>query len=100
MQNLILEGDLYRLGTPNDNEFSFLVASKDKSRAELLCYRRHGGPGKEVYRVRVKGLSENKNYYIPELNITVSGKTLSCVGIPVAFSYGDFMTAKYHFTEK
>ena len=99
MRKLIFEGDLYRLNTPNDNEFSFLVVAKDKSHAELLCYRRHCGPGKEVYRVRVKGLSENKNYYIPELNATISGKTLSCVGIPVAFPYGDYMTAKYHFVE-
>lgn len=100
MQNLILEGDLYRLNTPNDNEFSFLVVSKDKSNAELLCYRRNGGPGKEIYRVRVKGLSDEKNYYVPELNATLSGRTLSCVGIPVAFKYGDYMTAKYHFVEK
>lgn len=101
MEELVLEGDLYRLDDPfNSNFFSFAIVSKDKSSAHLTCYRSIYHCNPHVHRVIMQGLDENKEYYIPELNIIVHGSTLMSVGIPVKFPDSDFMTLTYTFEEK
>ena len=101
MEDLVLNGDLYRLDNPfESNFFSFAIVSKDKSAAHLTCYRSilHCDP--ETHRVIMQGLDEKKEYYVPELNIIVHGSTLMNVGIPVKFRANDFVTVTYTFEEK
>ena len=101
MERLALEGDLYRLENPFEtNYFSFMIASKDKSQGYLTCYRSLHHRNPVVHRVKVLGLSENKEYYIPELNLILHGSTLANVGIVVNFPDGDFHTKTFHFEEK
>ena len=48
----------------------------------------------------MQGLDENKQYYIPELNLILHGSVLMSVGIVVNFGKGDFETKVYHLEEK
>ena len=100
-EELVLLGDLYRLENPMEgNYFAFMLVSKDKTRAELTCYRRMGRPNAQLKRITPKGLSPEKKYFVPELGIILSGSTLMNVGLLPEFERGDFKTLKYHFEEK
>ena len=101
MENLVLEGDLYRLDNPfESNFFAFAIVAKDKSSAHLTCYRSLNHCTPHVHRVIMQGLDKNKEYYIPELNIIIHGSTLMNVGIPVNFAKSDFATKAFTFEEK
>ena len=102
MEELILEGDLYRSDNPfESNYFGFLLVSKDKTKAELTIYRRLGGVTfmTPVKRFRVPGLDKSKKYFVSELGITLGGDTLANVGLAPTFPDGDFHTMKFHFKE-
>ncbi|MBQ8381330.1 MAG: alpha-galactosidase [Clostridia bacterium] len=101
MEDLVLDGDLYRIEDPTKtNFFSFAIVSPDKSRAHLTCYRSKGQPNPEPHIVKMAGLDENKLYFIPELNLMLHGSTLMNVGFAVNFNKGDFMTRTFNFEEK
>ncbi len=101
MENLVLEGDLYRIDNPFDsNYFAFAIVSKDKSEAHLTCYRTLCICNAETHRVKMQGLDPNKQYYIPEKQMILHGSTLMNVGMPINFPKGDYMTVTYHFEEK
>ncbi|MBQ9086015.1 MAG: alpha-galactosidase [Clostridia bacterium] len=98
-QDLILEGDLYRLDNPmTSNYFSFLVVAKDQSRAILTTYRRQLQAGGEPKRIRLLGLDPQKNYRVRELDLVASGSTLMNVGLVTRFPspLGDYQTLKFH----
>ncbi len=96
-QDLILQGDLYRIDNPMEsNFFSEAVVSKDKNTAILLCYRRMGSVNNDVKRVRMAGLDPAKRYYVRELDKELSGAVLMQIGLVPRFARGDFMTVKYH----
>ena len=101
MERLVLEGDLYRLENPfTSNYFSFMIVSKDKSQAHLTCYRSLNHCNPAPHRVIMQGLDENKQYYIPELNLILHGSVLMSVGVPINFGKCDFDTNVLHFEEK
>ncbi len=98
LEDLILDGDVYRLANPFEgNFFSMVTVSRDKKNAVLTAYRRMGSINNEIKRIRVVGLDPLLQYTIPELGITVSGATLSNVGLIPKFTSGDFRTIRYHF---
>ena len=101
MERLVLDGDLYRLANPyTSNYFAFMIVSKDKSQAHLTCYRSLNHCNPAPYRVIMQGLDENKQYYIPELNLILHGSVLMSVGVPLNFDKCDFSTKVLHFEEK
>lgn len=101
MEKLILCGDLYRIDNPMEsNYFSEAIVSKDKKQALLVCYRSLCHLSDHVYRIRMRGLDPNKKYYVPELEMILSGSTLMSVGIAPSFKREDFTTVIYHFEEK
>ncbi len=101
MENLVLEGDLYRINSRFDsNYFAVAIVSKDKSEAHLTCYRALYHCNDEVFRVKMQGLDPNKKYYIPELQLIAYGSTLMNVGIAVNLERKDFITKAFHFEEK
>ena len=82
VQDLILGGDLYRISDPFASEyFCELVVSKDKSKAYVVGERVRGRAYDTPRRVRLKGLNENKQYHITQLNVTASGKALKQAGV-------------------
>ena len=100
MEELILNGDLYRTENPMEsNYFGFMVVSKDKTEAVLTAYRRMGSVNNEVKILKVAGLDADKIYYVSGLDLILKGSTLMNVGIVPKFATGDFMTVKYWFRE-
>ena len=96
MEDLVLHGDLYRLNNPFEEDlFAEMLVSKDKTRAHITLMNALHIPNGRALRIYPKGLQEDANYYIPELNITKSGATLMGVGILVGTPWGDFQTVTY-----
>ena len=99
-EDLILNGDLYRLENPMESRyFAEAVVAKDKSKAIMVVYRGLDKPGCTPKRIRMQGLAEEKQYYIPELSCSIYGSTLMQVGIPLRLPHADFLSVKYHFEE-
>ena len=101
MQDLVLNGDLYRLDNPfNSNYFTFNIVSKDKKRAVCTEYRRHGGANMKIHRVYFRGLDESKTYRIAETGQILSGSVLVNFGI-IGFGpgKGDYLAKVYHIEE-
>ncbi len=101
MEDLVLNGDLYRIDDPNkSNYFSFNIVSKDKKKAVLTCYRRLCGANVMYKIVKVKGLDPNKKYFVRELNLTLTGDVLINKGIATNFaSQQDFQGIVFHIDE-
>ncbi len=101
MQDLVLEGDLYRLNNPNEeNLFAEMLVAKDKTKAVFTAMRPLKIANGFPIRVYPKGLNEDSRYEIKELNLTLSGSTIMNVGLLVDFPFGDFQTVVYHIEKK
>ena len=101
MEQLVLEGDLYRIDDPyTSNFFSVAIVAKDRSQAHLTCYRALHHRNYHVHRVVMQGLDRAKQYYVPELGQIIHGSVLCSIGIPVRFGNADFESKVYHFEEK
>ncbi len=100
MQDIILEGDLYRIENPFEgNYFSEIVVTKDKTRAAFCVYRRNSQANEYTKRIRLAGLDKDKMYHIDKLGITVSGASLMNVGIAPNLKVADFISEMYLLTE-
>ncbi|MBR6365073.1 MAG: alpha-galactosidase [Lachnospiraceae bacterium] len=92
--DLVREGDYYRLASYAENHFAdaYMVVSKDKSRALLtmvaVTYRINHRP----FLVRLQGLDPNANYFIPEMERHFTGDALINAGIfiPNPWAGGDY----------
>lgn len=98
IEDLVLNGDLYRLHNPlEENFFAEMIVSKDKEKACLTAMRPINVPNAAFIRVYPRGLSPEATYRVEELGLTRSGSTLMQCGIFVGFAYCDFASAVYHF---
>ena len=79
--------------------FAVAIVAKDKSKAIMVAYRGLDKPGCTPKGIRMQGLAEDKQYYIPELQCTIAGITLMQVGMPLRLIHADFQSIKYHFEE-
>ena len=96
IQNLVLDGDLYRLSSPFDtNYFCQMIVSKDKKNAYVAIECIHAVPVHAQRCVRLTGLAEEKTYYIEELGVKASGKALSGRGIPLPRE-GEYASCVWH----
>jgi alpha-galactosidase len=96
MEDLVLNGDLYRLNNPlEENLFAEMLVAKDKTEAHITVMRPLCRPNSECIRVYPKGLDENAVYNVAEANITKTGATLMNVGLIVGFPSGDFQTRTF-----
>lgn len=97
MEDLILDGDLYRLeNTLDGNWFAEMVVAKDKSAAVLTAMRTLVIANAESKRFYPVGLCEDALYHIPELELTLHGSTIMNVGLKLNFERCDFATATVH----
>ncbi|MBR2499389.1 MAG: alpha-galactosidase, partial [Clostridia bacterium] len=100
-ERLILDGDLYRLNNPlEENLFAVMVVSKDKRVAKLTAMRPISIPNGVETRIYAQGLDENANYHIKELDLTLSGRNLINFGLLVKFKNNDFATIDYTFEKR
>lgn len=82
IQNLILQGDLYRLSSPLEtNYFCEMVVSKDKSKAYFVGECIHACPINYKRHIYFYGLKKQALYKIEELNVTMSGEALVNAGL-------------------
>ena len=96
MEDLVLNGDLYRLNNPlEENLFAEMLVAKDKSEAHITIMRPLCRPNGECIRIYPKGLEENTIYSIAEANVTKTGATLMNVGLIIDFPLGDFQTRTF-----
>lgn len=99
IDNLILNGDLYRLSSPlESNYFCVLVVSKDKSEAYVVGERGLCVPywsDKFYPRIRLRGLDENAFYEIEELKTVLNGSAIQSAGLSLPKT-GDFGSWVWH----
>lgn len=89
--NLIAEGDYYRLVSARETGHqadSFMVVSKDKTKALLFYVQVLAKANAKSRFLRLQGLDANKSYQVNGQIYT--GETLMCAGIKIAPQYGDF----------
>lgn len=73
-RDIIMDGDLYRLGSPYDErgEFGILYVSQDKARAVLFIYRTSYDNRYTNAQIHLAGLDAGRSYRITELNVEKS----------------------------
>ena len=99
IQDLVLEGDLYRLSSPfTSNFFCEMLVSKDKSKAYAAMERIKASPNEIAAPVFLTGLDKEKTYFIEELGVTASGGVLASRGVLLPRG-GDYEAWVWHITE-
>lgn len=72
----ILDGDLYRLVSPYDNNhMSVMHVAKDKNKAVLYTYDIHPRFGEKLLPVKLQGLIPDKMYKVEEINLMPETKS-------------------------
>lgn len=98
-EDLILNGDLYRLTEFADEEiFAQMVVAKDKSKAKVVVMTYHPIGNDKLRRVKLVGLDPNCMYKVEETDFVVSGSELTYRGIVVPKCSGDYNTYVLHLT--
>ena len=99
IENLVLEGDLYRLLNPFEGDlFAEMIVSKDKRTAYLVGMTMRAVPGNFNRRIRLKGLDENRAYHVRELGLTLHGSTLMHAGLLIPKQY-EYESWTWHIEE-
>ena len=90
-EDLNLDGDLYRLISPETDKFcAYIKVSKDKKKAQLTFLEINATGTIETMVLRLKGLDPNKAYKNAQTGEVLYGATLMNVGIRV----GDLFSKK------
>lgn len=98
-EDLVLEGDLYRICGPvgDSNHFAFCLVSKDKTKAKLTAMQLQENFNEPQIRLYPCGLAEDIFYEVPEVGRTMTGAGWMRFGIQHEFPAGDYETAVFHF---
>lgn len=101
-EDLVLEGDLYRLCAPvgDSNYFAVCLVSKDKKKARLTAMKLQENFNEPGQRLNPRGLDPDVQYEVPELGRTMTGSSWMNFGIAPAFPAGDYETLVFHFHAK
>lgn len=96
-QDLILNGDLYRLNSPfNENLFAEQIVSKNAKNSIIVVFKPISVHNEDTVRVYPQGLMSDKKYFIKELGIERSGGVIMAIGLPVNLKKQDFESFVYH----
>ena len=99
IQDLILQGDLYRLLSPFEgNYFSQMVVSKDKTRAVFILMKLFAKGNDNYPFIKLKGLDKDKYYSIKDVG-TFKGDVLMKAGLPFPKNMKDFETKCFTIEE-
>ncbi|MBE6980755.1 MAG: alpha-galactosidase [Ruminococcaceae bacterium] len=101
-EDLVLEGDLYRLEAPvgGSNYFAVCLVSKDKTKGKLTVMRLQENFNEPERKLFPRGLDPQVRYYVPELDRTMAGNSWMHFGICPKFPDGDYETQVYHFRKE
>ncbi|MCQ2399106.1 MAG: alpha-galactosidase [Clostridia bacterium] len=99
MQDVILNGDLYRSVSPfeGNGHMCETVVSKDKTKAHFFIFKRIFYPDTHKLKFYPNGLNPDFNYMIKETGEIRSGRTLMNLGITLKEDRRDFVTVTYNF---
>ncbi|MDE6356985.1 MAG: GH36 C-terminal domain-containing protein, partial [Eubacteriales bacterium] len=88
--DLIREGDYYRLVSYSENKFydSYMIVSKDKKKALVFYIQVLARPSFRSIKLKLKGLDKNMKYKIQGKDYT--GDILMNCGILIPSEQGDF----------
>ena len=92
--DLVREGDYYRLESYAENHFmdAYMVVSKDRSKAMLTMVAVSYRINHRAYKIRLQGLDANARYYIPAMDCHLTGDALLNAGffVPSPWAGGDY----------
>lgn len=92
IHDLILQGDLYRLSSPfEENYFSQMVVSKDKTRAVFILMKILAKGNDPYPFVKLRGLDKDKYYFIADMG-SFKGDILMNIGLRFPKNMKDFET--------
>lgn len=98
MEDLVLNGDFYRLNSPFDeNLFAVQIVSKDKARSHITTMRTLVLANSPVNKIYPKGLDEKTLYCVKELGKNLLGSTIMNCGLLCKYDYktADFATLTF-----
>ena len=88
IERLILEGDLYRLSTPEKGRYcAYMNVSKDKKKAMLSFFMFNPAPNVNNLLLKLNGLDENQFYKNSHTDEILSGKALMNAGLRLGELY-------------
>jgi alpha-galactosidase len=91
IRHIVQFGDMYRLLSPFEgNETAWIFVSEDKSEAFVTFFRVLAQPNGPLFRLRLDGLDENKDYSIVGTDLVIGGDLLMNAGLSVPNVSGDF----------
>ena len=97
--DLIREGDYYRLASVSDNGYydSWMIVEKDKSRALMFYVQVTARANAKSRFVRLAGLDPKKRYIVG--GKTYAGSTLMRAGVRIPSEFGDFKSRLIEIAE-
>ncbi len=97
IEQLVLDGDLYRLNSPfEENLFAEQIVSKEKDFAMITVFKPISVHNEDTIRVYPKGLLADATYHVEELDIMRKGDTLMGIGLLVSLPKQDFQSTVFH----
>jgi len=98
MRKLIQFGNFYRLSNPFDgNEASWMIIDEKKDEFLLYHFKILGMPNAKNKRLKLKGISTDKNYKLEGTDEIYGGDELTFEGITIPYRHGDFQSVLMHF---
>jgi alpha-galactosidase len=98
LRKLIQYGDFYRLLSPFEvNETAWMTVSEDQREAFVSYYKILAEANVFTGSFKLKGLNPDFDYYIKEIDKTVSGSQLLYSGLPIGeLKQEDFSSKSWH----
>lgn len=101
IEKLFLDGTFYRLRNPYDsNTCSWQLVSKDATHSIVFFANLLMQPNYCGEYLQLKGLDEDKKYYVKHLGVTLSGRVLKYAGLPIEEKPMDFSSMLFELEEK
>ncbi len=98
LRKLIQFGNFYRLLSPFDgNEAAWMIIDEEKNEFLLYHFKILGTPNSKSTRLRLKGISTEKNYKLEGTDEIYGGDELTFEGITIPHTLGDFKSVLMHF---
>jgi alpha-galactosidase len=99
--DLVREGDYYRIASFNDNHFydCFEVVTKDKKEALVTYVQVLTRASYPMPVIKLQGLDPDKKYRIENTDIVLPGDVMMNMGLPLRPERGDFQARLYHLIE-
>ncbi len=101
-QDLIREGDYYRLASFSENHYydSYMSVAKDQSEAIVTFVQARGIPNRRSRKIKLQGLDAGAIYVLEENGQEYSGEILMKGGFLVGGLWGDAVSRLFHFVKK